>query len=163
MVAMANFLAGKLKLITTLFNDNLSRTSKTTKEQESKIKRAAKRGFPLVFTRANAEHTNLPGETFDLVTVMFAFHEAPKAGRDKILREARRLLHPGGTLAVVDIATDNKPSKSMLSGEPFILEYQRNIHRQLSQFKGFMHREFRTLVPGHVGMWTLKRSPISWA
>lgn len=144
MVAMANFISGIFKFFMTFFKSTTS----------------AMRISPLAFSPANAEDTKLPGHSFDLVTIMFAFHEVPKAGRTKILREARRLLHPGGTLAVVDIATDFKPSVSMLSGEPYVTEYQKNIHRQLSQVKGFMHREFTTLIPGHVGMWTLKRS---WA
>ena len=71
------------------------------------------------FTRGNAEKTNFPGKSFDLVTIMYAFHEAPKGGRDKILKEAYRVLAPGGTLAVIDISTDYKPSKGMLDGEPY--------------------------------------------
>ena len=50
---------------------------------------------------------------------MYAFHEAPKEGRDRILQEAHRLLEPGGTLAVVDTHSDFKPNMSMLSGEPY--------------------------------------------
>lgn len=71
------------------------------------------------FSRANAENTQLPSRSFDLVTVMYAFHEAPSHGRQNILKEAHRLLQPGGTLAVIDICTDYTPSKSMLAGEPY--------------------------------------------
>lgn len=71
------------------------------------------------FTEGNAEKTLFPGRSFDLVTIMYAFHEAPKEGRDRILREAHRLLEPGGTLAVIDICTDYTPSKAMLVGEPY--------------------------------------------
>lgn len=71
------------------------------------------------FSKANAENTELPSRSFDLVTVMYAFHEAPKQGREKILMEAHRLLQPGGTLAVIDICTSYVPSKSMLAGEPY--------------------------------------------
>jgi len=71
------------------------------------------------FSKGNAENTELPSRSFDLVTVMYAFHEAPKHGRENILREAHRLLQPGGTLAVIDICTDYTPSKSMLAGEPY--------------------------------------------
>lgn len=41
------------------------------------------------------------------------------SGRQRILQEARRLLSPGGVLAVIDIATDYEPSPSMLAGEPY--------------------------------------------
>jgi len=157
-----------------------------------KARRAADAGScpASVFLRSNAERTELPDRSFDLVTIMYAFHEAPKAGRDKILREARRLLRGGGTLAgkvafhsfsilssftlritcstagflsalflVVDISADYSPSKSMLAGEPYVIEYQQNIHLQIGSFRGFMRPKYETLVPGHVGMWMLKRSP----
>jgi ubiquinone/menaquinone biosynthesis C-methylase UbiE len=80
-------------------------------------------------------------------------------GRERILKEARRLLQPGGTLAVVDICTDYTPSDAMLMGEPYVLEYQQNIHHQLQEFKGFSFTEYRDVLPGHVGMWILKRKP----
>jgi ubiquinone/menaquinone biosynthesis C-methylase UbiE len=49
----------------------------------------------------------------------YAFHEAPKQGRQRILKEVRRLLRPGGVLAVIDISTEYTPSRSMLAGEPY--------------------------------------------
>lgn len=88
----------------------------------------------------------------------YAFHEAPKSGRERILQEARRVLSPGGVLAVIDISTDYEPSPSMLAGEPYVLEYQKNIHDQLRYQQGFMRSQYKTLVPGHVGMWILRRA-----
>jgi ubiquinone/menaquinone biosynthesis C-methylase UbiE len=113
------------------------------------------------YVRVNAEDTKLPGKSFDLVTIMYALHEVPMQGREKILSESRRLLHAGGTLAIIDISTDYDPPYSMLLGEPYVLEYQSNIHRQLASLKGFFRPEYKVLVPGHVGMWLLKRSPIA--
>lgn len=110
------------------------------------------------FMLRNAEDTQLPHQSYDLVTVMYAFHEAPHMGRDKILTEARRLLSPGGILAVVDISTEYTPSPTMLQGEPYVQEYQRNIHRQLTNIQGFERPKYRDIVPHHLGMWTLKRS-----
>lgn len=108
------------------------------------------------FANSNAENTELPGHSFDLVTVMYSLHEAPRQGRDRILREARRLLQPGGILALLDLSTDYKPSDHMLAGEPYVLEYQANIQRQLQSVKGFSKAVYKTIVPGHVGMWLLK-------
>lgn len=120
------------------------------------------RRFPAIrFQQGNAESTKLPDQSFDLVTVMYALHEAPMDGRTKILEEARRLLSPGGVLAVIDIATDYIPSQYMLKGEPYVQEYQQNINRQLQHIQGFKKPLYRTIVPNHLGMWTLTRSPRS--
>lgn len=39
-----------------------------------------------------------------------------------------------------------------------VIEYQKNIHDQLGHQKGFLRTQYKTLVPGHVGMWVLRRS-----
>jgi ubiquinone/menaquinone biosynthesis C-methylase UbiE len=160
MVEMAKFLTRHLSFVKPLFGQlsvDVSVGYTVLKEQGKKIKKAANEAAE--FVKANAEDTKFPDQSFDLVTVMYAFHEAPKLGREKILKEARRLLQPGGTLAVIDISTDYKPSSTMLKGEPYVLEYQKNIHHQLESLKGFLRPEYKTLVPGHVGMWILRRSP----
>lgn len=151
MISMAEFLAEHLSFFKPMVS--------ALREHGRKMKDSAKNVCyrTLQFARANAEDTKLPDDSFDLVTIMYAFHEAPMAGRNRILEEARRILQPGGTLAVIDIATDYTPSASMLAGEPYVIEYQKNIHQQLSQLKGFIEHEYKTLVPGHVGMWLLKR------
>jgi ubiquinone/menaquinone biosynthesis C-methylase UbiE len=113
------------------------------------------------FLLQNAEDTKLPNRAFDLVTVMYAFHEAPHKGREKILKEARRLLSPGGILAVVDISTQYTPSPTMLVGEPYVQEYQKNINRQLMNIQGFERPKYKDIVPHHLGMWTLKRSVLA--
>ena len=111
-----------------------------------------------MFHMGNAEDTKLPSKSFDLVTVMYAFHEAPHEGRKKILAEASRLLMPGGKLVVVDISSDYKPSPSMLAGEPFVLEYQTSIHKQLQNAAGFLKPKHTNLIKNHVDMWILQRA-----
>merc|ERR1712224_982300 len=99
------------------------------------------------YVLGNAEKTSYPSGSFDLVTVMFVLHEAPFLGRYRILREARRLLREGGTLAVVDISSEYRPSRTMLAGEPYVVEYQKNIDRQLRPFRGFPQSGLRTSFP----------------
>lgn len=111
----------------------------------------------LQFKQVNAEHTELPPMSFDLVTIMYGFHEIPLEGREKILAESQRLLQKGALLAVVDITADYEPAPSMLAGEPYVLEYQRNIHNQLGNAKGFRLKSYESLVPGHVGIWLLEK------
>ena len=123
-------------------------------ENEEKTKRIT---TVAQFSRGNAERLQLPSQSFDLVTLMYAFHEAPYLGRSMILREARRLLKHNGTLAIVDICPEYTPSDTMLEGEPYVLEYQQNIMRQMAQVTGFSEKEYHTLVPGHVGLWLTKR------
>ncbi|GMH54967.1 hypothetical protein TrST_g3717 [Triparma strigata] len=111
----------------------------------------------LSFVRGNAEKMLFKKGTFDLVTIMYAFHEAPRAGRYKMLREVRRVLKPGGKLAIIDISPEYTPSASMLAGEPYVIEYQKNIHQQMEKIRGFVDLEYKVIVPGHVGMWLLQR------
>lgn len=104
---------------------------------------------------ANAENTKLPNLSFDLVTIMYAFHEVPMEGRIRILNEARRLLRRGGHLAIVDICPTYKPAEAMLAGEPFVLEYQQNIDSQLASLNKFRFTKRKSVVPGHVNLWLL--------
>ena len=103
----------------------------------------------------NAENTKLPNLSFDLVTIMYGFHEVPLDGRARIIHEARRLLRKGGHLAIVDICPTYEPSAPMLAGEPFVREYQQNIENQLASLRGFTFSKRKVIVPGHVNMWLL--------
>lgn len=109
------------------------------------------------YKTGNAEETKLDEGSFELVTIMYGFHEVPASGRARIIDEAKRLLSPGGRLAVIDISTDFTPPPSMLAGEPYVLEYQKNIHHQLGNFAGFTKESYETIVPAQVGMWVLKK------
>merc|ERR1712224_407467 len=114
------------------------------------------------YVLSNAEKTKLSAGSFDLVSVMFVLHEAPFLGRYRILRAARRLLREGGTLAVVDISSEYRPSRTMLAGEPYVVEYQKNIERQLKTFQGFSDIRVEDFVPGHVTLWVLTRTRSPW-
>ena len=162
MISMANFLSHRQRMasnVNEFLSTNVAAFSKVLGKRGMAMKRVyvkAKRVFAK-FSCANAEATSLPDKAFDLVTVMYAFHETPQSGRKKILAEAHRLLHKGGMLALLDITPDYQPSESMLAGEPYVLEYQKNINHQLQTCKGFTKTTFRTIIPGHVGLWLLRR------
>jgi ubiquinone/menaquinone biosynthesis C-methylase UbiE len=164
---MACFLTQHLGLFQPLlqsWNLQLATLTTTMKEQGKKMQTAAQAPCrPAVYLQGNAEDTRLDTKSFDLVTIMYAFHEAPKDGRQRILHEARRVLRPGGTLAIVDISDEYTPTESMLAGEPYVLEYQQNIHKQLQTLKGFVTPTYKTLIPGHVGIWLLKKKDPSTA
>ncbi len=77
------------------------------------------------------EATGLAAGSFDLVTAFLLLHEMPQLTSRRILREARRLVRPGGCVAVMDMdpacqAYQTMPAAVMTllkSTEPFMDQY----------------------------------------
>jgi SAM-dependent methyltransferase len=65
---------------------------------------AERLGKPIAFYQRDAETTNFPNEEFDLVTATMLIHELPMPVLRRVLLESRRILRPGGLLAVLDFA-----------------------------------------------------------
>jgi ubiquinone/menaquinone biosynthesis C-methylase UbiE len=69
------------------------------------VERAARRGIPgLGVAVDNAEALPYRDGWFDAVTVVFLLHELPRDARRRVLAEARRVVGPGGVVAVLDSA-----------------------------------------------------------
>ncbi len=66
---------------------------------------------------AKAEDTNLPSESFDLITLQFAIHELPRQATCEIFQETYRLLKPKGHIAIVD----NNPQSPVIQSLPPVL------------------------------------------
>ncbi len=64
-----------------------------------------------------AESTGFPDQSFDLVTLQFVTHELPRQATRAIFAEARRVLRPGGALALVD----NNPQSPVIQALPPVL------------------------------------------
>jgi SAM-dependent methyltransferase len=73
---------------------------------------------PITWCHAPAESTGLPGAAYDLVSVCLVFHELPQAAAQAVVQEARRLLRPGGHLAIMDM---NPASQVYAKMPPFVL------------------------------------------
>jgi SAM-dependent methyltransferase len=58
--------------------------------------RAEAYGVPIHFSQQNAEHTDFPDGSFDLVVSNLLLHEIPQASSKRILAESFRLLRAGG-------------------------------------------------------------------
>jgi ubiquinone/menaquinone biosynthesis C-methylase UbiE len=64
--------------------------------------RAADLGIDVNFAQRLAEDTKFPDDHFDIVTAFILFHEVTIEGAVDIIREAHRVLRPGGKFLAVD-------------------------------------------------------------
>ena len=104
------------------------------------------------FRLVNGEETGLEASSQDVAALCFVLHEAPAAGRKALLKEARRILKPGGTLMVLDIAQTYEPSDAMAAGEPYVYGYMKNIRRDIDA-AGFARVEESYLVKDRATLW----------
>jgi ubiquinone/menaquinone biosynthesis C-methylase UbiE len=98
------------------------------------------------FIKGNAENYGQPQE-FDTATLMFAFHEMPNYAHHKIIKNAKKITKHD--ILIVDISPNYSPSKLMLIGEPYLLNYKATI-QELLQKHQFTYLEY---IPNHVGLW----------
>jgi ubiquinone/menaquinone biosynthesis C-methylase UbiE len=116
-------------------------TSEAMIEQAQKIIHSNSR-----FIKGNAENYGQPQE-FDTATLMFAFHEMPNYAHHKIIKNAKKITKHD--ILIVDISPNYSPSKLMLMGEPYLLNYKATI-QDLLQKHQFTYLEY---IPNHVGLW----------
>ena len=70
--------------------------------------RAEALGKRVHYSQQNAEHTDFPDESFDLVVSAVLFHETSAKAVPNIIRESYRLLKKGGVMAHGDVPEFNK-------------------------------------------------------
>lgn len=86
---------------------------------------------PITWHHGAAEHTGLASASYDLVSACLIFHELPQFAARALVQEARRLLRPGGHLAIMDMNPASEVYKTMppliktllKSTEPYLDEY----------------------------------------
>ena len=69
------------------------------------------------WVHGNAEQTPFANNSFDLITLQFIIHELPRYATTAIFREMKRILRPGGVIAIVD----NNPGSAVIQSLPPVL------------------------------------------
>ncbi len=93
--------------------------------------RSQERQAPINWIHAEAESTGIADASFDLVSMFLMCHELPQSVTHQIFAEARRILRPGGHLAIMDMNPKSEIYKKMptyiltllKSTEPYLDEY----------------------------------------
>lgn len=117
-------------------------------------RRAAKLGDPPELVRMDAEELGFPAESFDTVVATFVFCSVPNPLRG--LREARRVLRPGGRLLLLEHVRSSVPWLGRLMEwiNPVTLRLTgANIDRATVanvERAGFELRRVDTLSPGGI-------------
>ncbi len=86
---------------------------------------------PINWVHAAAENTGLPSTSYDLVSLFLICHELPQAATLQIFQEARRLLKPGGHIAIMDM---NPASEIYGQMPPYILTLLKSTEPYLDQY-----------------------------
>jgi SAM-dependent methyltransferase len=83
------------------------------------------------FSQQNAEHTDFPDESFDLIVSHIMLHETSHSAMPRIFAECKRLLRPGGLMLHLEIPRGNDPYSSFMmdweaynNNEPFSRQFR---------------------------------------
>jgi ubiquinone/menaquinone biosynthesis C-methylase UbiE len=80
---------------------------------------------------AAAEQSGLADASYDLVSTCLMLHELPQSATLAVLKEARRLVRPGGFLSVMDM---NPRSEIFLKMPPYILTLLKSTEPYLDEY-----------------------------
>jgi len=81
--------------------------------------RAESLGIAVHYSQQDAQHTDFPDHSFDIVCSSFFLHEHSTAISQRVFREARRLLRPGGVMVHMELP----PSRETTPYYSFYLDW----------------------------------------
>ncbi|MBR8835685.1 MAG: class I SAM-dependent methyltransferase [Stigonema ocellatum SAG 48.90 = DSM 106950] len=93
--------------------------------------RTQERQAKINWVHGAAESTGLPDASFDLISTFLMCHELPQSATRQIFAEARRLLRPGGYLAIMDMNPKSVIYKKM---PPYILTLLKSTEPYLDEY-----------------------------
>ncbi len=83
------------------------------------------------WVHATGEATGLPAASYDLVSLFLICHELPQTATRQIFQEAKRLLKPGGHIAIMDM---NPQSEIYSQMAPYILTLLKSTEPYLDRY-----------------------------
>ncbi|KAF7833928.1 Demethylmenaquinone methyltransferase [Senna tora] len=127
---------------------------------QHKERKRVPRKNSISWIHANGENTGLPSDSFDLISIAFVLHECPERAIVNLVREAFRLLRPGGSLALTDISPKSKMIEELSpvlftllkSTEPFLDEYYLTDMEGTLREAGFVNTKSILTDPRHMTM-----------
>jgi ubiquinone/menaquinone biosynthesis C-methylase UbiE len=96
--------------------------------------RSQQRNLDVKWVHAAAESTGEPDASCDLVSACLMFHELPQQASRQIFQEARRLLRPGGHLAIMDM---NPKSEAFAKMPPYIFTLLKSTEPYMDEYFTF--------------------------
>ncbi len=93
--------------------------------------RAQQQSKQIDWVHAAGESTGLPSASYDLVSLFLICHELPQTATRAIFQEARRLLKPGGHIAIMDM---NPASEIYSQMAPYILTLLKSTEPYLDRY-----------------------------
>jgi ubiquinone/menaquinone biosynthesis C-methylase UbiE len=111
--------------------------------------RAEGKELAIHFSQQNAEQTNFPDESFDLIVSHIMLHETSHKALPRIFAECARLLRRGGIMLHLEIPRETKPFESFMmdweaynNNEPFSRQFRETDVIAIAAQSGFSNARF---------------------
>ncbi|AEO98272.1 hypothetical protein EPVG_00053 [Emiliania huxleyi virus 201] len=136
--------------------DNILSIGIDTSDEMLAVARKNNKDKLCTFAKGNAISYGEDDE-FDYSTIFFLLHEAPQDGRIAIIENAMRISERG--VLIVDMHPKMRTPRSMLSGEPYVLNYMKHIREDINKCcytnDWYIHDTY-THIDNYVMVWALR-------